>query len=97
MYYSIYDHDICNYLYTGRNSKTKRQAFIDYLYYREPDLGEWWTLSNKTVSDKDLDEHYDKLFKEFVNNASDDYVLEDMNFCCFELVEHAKLLDNDWI
>lgn len=88
-YYSIRDGDVYDHLHTWRNSTSKRECLEAYLYYRQPDLGERWTLM---WLPEDLDiEHFDALFKFFVKGIDDDWIIEDMSCCNFQLEEHSEL------
>ena len=103
--YSIFDNDTGNYLHTGRNSKTKREAYVAYLYYREPNLGEWWECKDiapitykdiKGITEKEFQDNYKIYFWNFCHEVDEKFVLEDMEVCNFSLEEHEEPIEENY-
>jgi hypothetical protein len=100
-YWSIFDHDCNKYLEVCKNSRTRRECFINYLGYRQDDLGDWWKCNKKVAPNfyekhknlditKISDKAFDVLFKDFCREASDNFVEQDMELANFSIVFHHK-------
>lgn len=101
-YYSIRDHDLDRYNYSTLNSATKQLCFYDYLMYREQDLtdSEWrrGRYTEEEVEQRTAGEEFDK-YSERAKDISinyENFVIDDMSACNFELVEHTKLIPEDF-
>ena len=96
MYYSIYDKDTWSYLHTGRNSKTKRECIIDYIFYRQMDLWEYRTimwLAEDLTDQHIVDEKM--LLSFFARGISEERVNDDMIMANFEIHKHKEKLEED--
>lgn len=85
------DHDTWDYLHTGRNSTDKRACLEAYIWYRFQDLEEALIETFEIPENKQDDMTCD----EYLKLMDDQYILDDMVCCNFELIEHEEPIDED--
>lgn len=93
--YSVIDYDLNRYNYSSLNSKTKQECFMNYLQYRGNDLYECERhldgYTQEETEKRTSKTRYVKFMEWLYDKSKDEeYVLQDMACCNFELIEHDK-------